>query len=678
MSLKFPTSSSVDIMLFSEGTYPYVKGGVSAWILQLIKGLPEYTFGVCFVGAQEIVDGKKMEISYEFPPNLKHLEVHFLFENNNNKTPRKIKGSEHGFKAVELLYKSFRTSGNDIPEMLQKISFYTKDVTFTDFLYSKRSWEFISKTYMKNCPDVPFVDYFWTLRNIHKPIWMLAKIVENLPKTKIFHAPSTGYAGFLGALASYTTQRPFVLTEHGIYTRERKIDMLSADWIEYKKPSLLQQPEEYNYIKKMWVDFFTKIGVFCYHRSNHVLSLFSGAQKIQINFGANENRTMVIPNGVDVDGLRATMVNREKTPGPIITLIGRIVPIKDIKTFIRAIKITSEYIPNVEGWLVGAVDEDKEYVNECQQMAMSLGLKSKKQIFDGNKSDMTLEEIQASTDTIKLFGHTDIKKILPKSALQTLSSISEGMPLVILEGFAAGVPCVATDVGSCRDLIEGGIDEEDIGMGLAGSITGIANPAALSKEYVRLLDFENGDWKKAQAVGLQRVEKYYRQELFLQDYREIYDEAKNITWSELKVKVFPFYLPKNPPYPKVMLKRFKIDRFTTFKTFFSQQTIISKKKVYPVATNLSENQIKNISIRKIFKSKNSYLKNVLNNKYYLPKDIVKKYEDLNICFSHNIKKEMFNRDSFMENSKNKKWIWAIKRTNNIGGHHNDIQSHHDF
>jgi len=559
----FPKSDNVDIMLFSEGTYPYVKGGVSSWILQLIKGLPEFTFGVCFVGAQEFVDGKKMEISYEFPPNLKHLEVHYLFDGDTSAVPKRKRGSKEGFEAVESLYNSFKSDAKEIPEVLQKVSFYMKDVTFSDFLHSERSWEFINKIYLKNCPDVPFVDYFWTLRNIHKPIWILAKIVENLPTSKIYHAPSTGYAGFLGALSSYNTNRPLVLTEHGIYTRERKIDMLSADWVEYKKPSLLQQPEEYNYIKRMWVNFFEKIGLFCYHRSNHILSLFSGAQRIQINFGADENRTMIIPNGVDVDTLKATMVNRAEVPRPIVTLIGRVVPIKDIKTFIRAIKIASNTLPEIEGWIVGAVEEDVEYVTECQQMAISLGLKDKMQIFDGNKSNITAQEIEASSDKIKLFGHSDIKKILPKSALQTLSSISEGMPLVILEGFAAGVPCVATDVGSCRDLIEGGINEEDIRIGKAGAITGIANPEALANEYIKFLNFNNGLWKKAQESGLRRVEKYYRQELFLQDYRDIYNEAKDISWSQLKSKVFPFYLPKRVPFARVMLKRFEIICFTT-------------------------------------------------------------------------------------------------------------------
>jgi len=563
--IKIPKSNEVDIMLFSEGTYPFVKGGVSAWILQLIKGLPQYRFGVCFVGATEIVDGQRLEISYELPENLVHLEIHYMFDGEDEKQPKHIKGSKEGFKAIEQLYKSFKTKGADIPDMLQRIEFYTKEVTFEDFLFSERSWDFSSKIYMQNCPDVPFVDYFWTLRNIHKPIWILANIVKGLPNTKIFHSPSTGYAGFLGALASYTTHRPFILTEHGIYTRERKIDMLSADWVEYKKPSLLQQPEEYNYIKRMWVNFFDKIGVFCYNRANHILSLFSGAQKIQISFGADENRTMVIPNGVDVDGLKATMKYRQDPPRRIITLIGRVVPIKDIKTFIRAIKIASDIMPDIEGWLVGAVDEDREYVNECQQMAMSLGLKSQMQKFNGNKSELTAEEIEALDDKIKLFGHSNIKEILPKSALQALSSISEGMPLVILEGFAAGVPCVATDVGSCKDLIEGGIDEYDKQLGIAGAVCGIADPQALAEQYVRLLNFESGDWKRAQEIGLARVERYYRQEMFLKDYQFIYDEAKELTWDELKQRVFPYYLPKPPPYPKVMLKRFKIKRFTLTK-----------------------------------------------------------------------------------------------------------------
>ena len=564
MAENFPKAKQVDIMLFSEGTYPYIKGGVSSWLLQLMQGLPEFTFGVCFIGATPYLNGKKMEVCYEFPPNLKHLEVHYLFEKNTMQTsPSKRKGNKEGFKAIRKLHRSLTTQRGQLPEMLQNIDFYFQDVPFEDFLYSQEAWDFINELYMKNASDIPFIDYFWTVRNIHKPIWILAQIVKNLPSAKIFHAPSTGYAGFLGALSSYTTKRPFILTEHGIYTRERKIDMLSADWIEYKKPSLLQQPEEYNYIKKMWVDFFDKIGLFCYYRANHILSLYRGAQKIQIALGAPEARCDIIPNGVDVERLMQNIALRKDPPKPIITLIGRVVPIKDIKTFIRAIKIVSQHIPAIEGWIVGAVDEDVEYVRECQQMAISLDLKFNLQTFENNRATQSFEELQNNPDKIKFFGHSDITTILPKSALQTLTSISEGMPLVILEGFAAGVPCVATDVGSCRDLIEGGLSEDDKRIGLAGAVTGIANPEALANEYIRFLNFDNGAWEQAQKNAMTRVERYYKQDMFLQEYREIYNEALPLSWDELKKNVFAYYAPNKVPYPKIKIKRFTITKYTT-------------------------------------------------------------------------------------------------------------------
>jgi glycosyltransferase involved in cell wall biosynthesis len=55
---------------------------------------------------------------------------------------------------------------------------------------------------------------------------------------------------------------------------------------------------------------------------------------------------------------------------------------------------------------------------------------------------------------------------MPKIGLVVLSSISEALPLVLLEGLAAGVPAVATDVGSCRQLIYG-LSEEDQALGAA-------------------------------------------------------------------------------------------------------------------------------------------------------------------------------------------------------------------
>ena len=195
-------------------------------------------------------------------------------------------------------------------------------------------------------------------------------------------------------------------------------------------------------------------------------------------------------------------------------------------------------------------------------MAISLDLKFNLQTFANNKATQSFEQLQENPDKIKFFGHSDITQVLPISALQTLTSISEGMPLVILEGFAAGVPCVATDVGSCRDLIEGGLNEEDKKIGLAGAVTGIANPEALAQEYIKFLTFENGVWEQAQKNALTRVQKYYKEDMFLQEYRDIYNEALHLNWAELQKKVFAYYAANKIPYPKLKIKRFTIRKYT--------------------------------------------------------------------------------------------------------------------
>ena len=490
-------STEVDVMLLAEGTYPYIRGGVSSWIHQLMNGLENIRFGICFLGSVESDYG---EIKYELPDNLVHLEVHYMFDKDDVKI-KKAKDKKAVFEEIKNLHVWFKEKQGDIPKVMKDVGFYNKDITFEHFLFAKESWEYINEKYLENCPDIPFIDYFWTLRSIHRPIWKLAKIVETLPTCKLFHAPSTGYAGFIGALASHHTNKPFIITEHGIYTRERKIDMLTSTWIDFHKPSLLKQPEEFNYIKKMWVSFFERIGEFAYSKASNIYSLYPGAQKIQHTFGADESKTAVIPNGVDVDGLNATLKHRDENVPNVITLIGRVVSIKDIKTFIRAIRIVANDIEDVEAWIVGPLDEDKEYASECFNMVESFGL----------------------SENVKFLGFQNIKDILPKSGIMGLSSISEGMPLVILEGFAAGLPCVATDVGSCRDLIEGALDDEDIALGKAGLVTSIANPSELAAAYLTLLK-DKAIWKSAQKSALDRVEKYYRQELFLERYEKIYLE----------------------------------------------------------------------------------------------------------------------------------------------------------
>jgi glycosyltransferase involved in cell wall biosynthesis len=251
----------------------------------------------------------------------------------------------------------------------------------------------------------------------------------------------------------------------------------------------------------MWVRFFEGIGKMSYSRANPILSLFGVAKETQIAYGADASLCKVLPNGVDIKKLGATLKNRSKGVPKVITLIGRVVSIKDIKTFIRAIRVTANIIPDVEAWVVGPDDEEKEYAQECRDLINILDVKS----------------------NIKFLGFQNIVDILPKSGILTLTSISEGMPLVILEGFAAGVPCVSTDVGSCKELIYGGEDPGDKALGRAGVVCEIANVKQLADGYIELLTDEK-KWLKAQETAIKRVNMFYTQEIFLNNYKRVYED----------------------------------------------------------------------------------------------------------------------------------------------------------
>ena len=186
---------------------------------------------------------------------------------------------------------------------------------------------------------------------------------------------------------------------------------------------------------------------------------------------------------------------------PVLCLIGRVVPIKDIKTFIRAMRSVINQLPEAEGWIAGPEDEDPAYAQECRNLVLSLGLQ----------------------DKVRFLGFQKIDDLMPKIGLTVLSSISEALPLVILEGYAAGVPTISTDVGSCRQLIEG-LDAEDKALGSSGAVVNIADPQALATAAIDLLS-DADRWRAASQSGIARVERYYSDEMMFGRYRSVYEAA---------------------------------------------------------------------------------------------------------------------------------------------------------
>ncbi len=487
-----------DILLLLEGTYPYIKGGVSSWVHQIISGLPHWRFGAVFLGSRK-EDYESRQ--YVLPDNLVHLQEHYLFDELETaplRAPRLPAGSTEQYARLHEALRAGQTNAFSAQQLLDARS----PLGEAAFLHGEPAWRYITEVYDASASEPSFVDYFWTIRNLHKPLWVLAHAASRLPRTRLLFSPSTGYAGLLGKFATQRQRTPFVLMEHGIYTKERRIELMNADWIADTRNPLQRDPTEISHLRELWIRFFESIGRQIYVHADPIISLFEAARQQQIRDGADPARTRIIPNGVDVAGLAPLRRPVQTPPPPVIALLGRVVPIKDIKTFIRAAHLLRQRLPGAQAWIIGPEDEDPGYSRECHELASALDL----------------------GDGLRFLGFQRIHDILPQVGVLVLSSISEGLPLSVLEGFAAGLPSVTTDVGACSELIHGRkTDPDDLAMGSAGAVVGLADHVALAERCIELLT-EPERYAAAVKAAIVRVERHYDRPGMLATFDRLFHE----------------------------------------------------------------------------------------------------------------------------------------------------------
>ncbi|MDA8094621.1 MAG: GT4 family glycosyltransferase PelF [Betaproteobacteria bacterium] len=474
-------SPDCDVTLLLEGTYPYIKGGVSTWVHQLISALPHWRFGAVFVGSRRQDYGG---VQYQLPSNLVTLQTFYLFDAVDSptvKAPRLPADTTALYGALHESLRAGRSEPLDVRHQIEPGHPLSEEA----FLYGEPAWDFITESYGAKATEPSFVDYFWTIRNMHRPIWTLARATRTLPPSRLFFSPSTGYAGMLGVLGAQQQMRPFMLMEHGIYTKERRIDLMNAAWVGDSRNPLERDPTEVSHLRELWIHFFEIFGRQAYRRADPIISLFEAARQQQIRDGAEPARTRIVPNGVNIGQISRLRRPADTPPPPVICLLGRVVPVKDIKTFIRAAHALQQRLPAAQAWIVGPEDEDPAYSRECHELAHALGL----------------------GETVRFFGFRRIDDILPQVGVLVLTSISEGQPLSVLEGFAAGLPCVTTDTGACAELVYGrGTDDK--ALGAAGEVVGLADHEAIARACAALLG-DPAAYARAAQTAIRRVERYY-------------------------------------------------------------------------------------------------------------------------------------------------------------------------
>lgn len=484
--------STADVCLILEGTYPYVRGGVSAWTHEMISRQEHLNFHVVSLLPRDELP----EQQYQMPKNvIGHTNIHLQRLPAGKKMARK-EGKEL-FNALHgpLTHITTGTASlQDFDILLQSLSRYNGRMGAESLLNSEESFELVTQMYEESFDESSMLDYFWSWRAVVAGLYSL--ILPELPDAKVYHALSTGYAGMLLARAKLEKKRPTLITEHGIYTNERRIEIALADWLTETASTALTTDRTRRSLRDFWMDSFTNYSRIAYQAADEIVTLFAGNQPAQEADGAEKAKMRLIPNGVDLT--RFAAIQKRPHERPTVAFIGRVVPIKDVKTFLRAVASLREMIPDIRAYVMGPTDEDPAYVAECTAIVQYLAL----------------------SDHVTFTGQVRVDDYLPEVDVVMFSSISEAQPLVILEAGAAGIPSVATDVGACRELILGG-SENDAALGAGGAVVPLANPAALAQETYRLLTDREWYAQCSEAIR-RRVTTSYDKRDQISAYKELY------------------------------------------------------------------------------------------------------------------------------------------------------------
>ncbi|MBT3182012.1 MAG: GT4 family glycosyltransferase PelF [Deltaproteobacteria bacterium] len=485
-----------DVCLVLEGTYPYVRGGVSSWVHDLINGMPDIKFSIVSIMP---TPGDTKEEKYLLPSNvdsLLNIHLHdYRFQPKLLKKRRKDL-----FEYFELFYQGIETASKDhLETFLVKLMGQRANIDLAYAFSSKDFWNSVKNLYNKIDPTLSFLDFFWNYRFTFLPLLKLIK--SNIPPSPLFHTISTGYAGTLASLARIKLNSNMIVTEHGIYTKERRIEIAQANWLYRPESNFIKADNELGFFKEWWIKYFVVMSKLSYTYADDITTLYEGNKQSQIEDGADPNKITIIPNGIHFDSYKEIREARKAVKKRrTLAFIGRIVPIKDVKTLIKACKVIVDRIPDVQIFLIGPQEEESSYYQECSVLIRLLGLEHK----------------------LIFTGHVDLKEYYSKIDVILLTSISEAQPLVILEAMASGIPSVATDVGSCRELLEG-TTEDDRKLGASGIITKFYSTEETSEAAIKLLT-DDDTYNSMSEVCVKRVEQFYNQRDVITSYRNLYEK----------------------------------------------------------------------------------------------------------------------------------------------------------
>ena len=432
---------SKSVMLLGEGNYPYAGGGVSTWCHSLCNKLKHIKFSLFSLTAQA-----EEETIYDLPKNVEKVTQVPLWSieepiemfnyqnryfNNVLKKERTVEDTIN--KEFIPIFDKFITAiyyGETHADYLHSIFiqlheyFVKHDYKLT--LYSEPVWDyFITQinsfaTRDKKLKSVKISEIVIALRWLYR---FLVPITIGVEKRDIYHVTMSGFPVLPAIVSKHKYGSAIMLTEHGVYIRERMIALGTSEFSYF--------------LKKFLINLSEIVARVAYYKADVVVSVNKYNLKWAEMYGADPNKCRVVYNGVDEELFIPREKHKKHKNYKTVVAAARIFELKDIITMIKSCEVVKNAIPNVKYIVYGNKDAVPEYTKECEALIKKLGL----------EENFLLEGF-----------HSQPHMIFSEGDISILTSISEGFPYTIIESMSCGIPVVATDVGGVSEAIDNGID----------------------------------------------------------------------------------------------------------------------------------------------------------------------------------------------------------------------------
>jgi glycosyltransferase involved in cell wall biosynthesis len=409
------------VLIITEGTYPYATGGVSSWCDILLSGLEEIDWSVLPV----IAGGKRVRPRMKLPANARLLAPIELW--SQERAPRSLSrtnAEDSGSLPTQLLRGLMPWQGDLHQLRLALVRCRLRPHSVRREFRAHESWtrflaelvQLLTESHRDSAP-APIYDAIEAARLYQALYWVARTAAVPTPPCDLLHVTAAGWAAIPAIVHKALHGTPLLLSEHGVYVREAYLASVS---------DTAGRPGQGSTSPRLALGLTRA----AYAAADVIAPVTEANGEWERGLGVDPAKIRVIPNGIEP--------SHEPTPlrgTKRVVAVGRVDPLKDVQTMMLVAQEVTRRMPEARFEYWGPITPgQEEYGAACHRM----------------HEDLRLGE------RFRFMGRTDDPHgVIRGSDLVLMTSISEGMPMALLEAMAQARPVVATTVGGVPGVVKG-------------------------------------------------------------------------------------------------------------------------------------------------------------------------------------------------------------------------------